>query len=101
MRVGDRLASLTGPLAHPSEIEHCGTVICVRGGFAIAPIYSIVRALHEVGNTVLSIVSMRSVDLLFREERMQAVSNELVACTDDGSYGREALVIAPLQEILE
>jgi phosphohistidine swiveling domain-containing protein len=24
---------------------------------------------------------------------MQAVSDELIACTDDGSYGREALVI--------
>ena len=95
MRVGDRLASLTGPLGHPSEIEHCGTVICVGGGFAIA------RALQEVGNTVLSIVSVRSVDLLFWEERMQAVSDELIVCTDDGSYGREALVIAPLQETLE
>jgi ferredoxin/flavodoxin---NADP+ reductase len=59
------------------------------------------RALHQVGNTVLSIVGVRSMDLLFWEERMQAVSDELIVCTDDGSYGREALVIAPLQEILE
>jgi hypothetical protein len=49
------------------------------------------RALHEVGNAVLSIVGVRSVDLLFWEERMQAVSSSLTACTDDGSYGREAL----------
>jgi len=56
---------------------------------------------QEVGNTVLSIVGVRSVDLLFWEERMQAVSDELIVCTDDGSYGREALVIAPLQETLE
>jgi ferredoxin--NADP+ reductase len=54
-----------------------------------------------VDNTILSIVGVESVDLLFWEERMQAVSDELIVCTDDGSYGREALVIAPLQEILE
>jgi hypothetical protein len=51
------------------------------------------RALHEVGNTVLSIVGVRSVYLLLWEERMQAVSDELIACADDGSYEREALVI--------
>jgi hypothetical protein len=49
------------------------------------------RALHEVGSTVLSIVGVRSMDLLFWEARIQAVSDELIACTDDGSYGREAL----------
>jgi hypothetical protein len=52
------------------------------------------RALHQVGDTVLSTVGVRSMDLLFREERMQAVSDELIACTDDDSYGHEALVIA-------
>ncbi len=52
------------------------------------------RALHEVGNTILSIVGVRSMDLLFWEERMQAVSDELIACTEDGSYGREAPIIA-------
>jgi ferredoxin-NADP reductase len=39
IQVGDRLASLTGPLGNPSEIAHYGTVLCVAGGFAIAPIY--------------------------------------------------------------
>jgi phosphohistidine swiveling domain-containing protein len=52
------------------------------------------HALHEVGSTVLSIVGVRSVDLLLWEERMQAISDELIACTGDGSYGCEALVIA-------
>jgi hypothetical protein len=32
-------------------------------------------------------------DLLFWEERMQAVSDELIGRTDDSPYGREALVI--------
>ena len=98
---GDRLASLTGPLGHPSEIRRYGTVVCVGGGFAIAPLYPIARALKGAGNKVLSIVGVRSVDLLFWEDRMRAVSDELIVCTNDGSYGREALVTVPLKEILE
>jgi ferredoxin--NADP+ reductase len=31
---------------------------------------------------------------------MQAVSDELMVCTDDGSYGRKALVTEPLKELL-
>jgi ferredoxin--NADP+ reductase len=32
---------------------------------------------------------------------MRAVSDELIVCTDDGSYGRKALVTEPLKEVLE
>ena len=31
---------------------------------------------------------------------MRAVSDELIVCTDDGSYGRKALVTEPLKELL-
>jgi ferredoxin--NADP+ reductase len=101
MQVGDVFASLTGPLGLPSEIENYGTVLCIGGGFAIAPIYPIARALKEAGNTVLSILGVRTQDLLFWEDRMQTVSDELIVCTDDGSYGRKGLVIEPLREMLE
>jgi len=100
LQVGDCLASFTGPLGLPSEIEHYGTVLCIGGGFAIAPVYPIARALKEAGNTVLSIVGVRSGDLLFWEDRLRSVSDELIVCTDDGSYGRKGLVTLPLQEML-
>lgn len=100
-QVGECLASFTGPLGLPSEIERYGTVLCVGGGVGIAPIYPIARALREAGNTVLSIIGARSKDLLFWEEKMRAVSDELIVCTDDGSYGRKALVTIPLKEMLE
>ncbi len=101
MQAGDIFASLTGPLGLPSEIENYGTVICIGGGFAIAPVYPIARALREAGNTVLTILGVRTRDLLFWEDRMQTVSDELIICTDDGSYGRKGLVIEPLREMLE
>jgi ferredoxin--NADP+ reductase len=101
MNVGDHFANVVGPLGHATEIEEFGTVICVGGGVGIAPIYPIARALKEAGNHVISIIGARSKDLLFWEDKMRAVSSELIVCTDDGSYGRKDLVTAPLKEILE
>ena len=98
---GDKLATFTGPLGHATEVENLGTVVCVGGGVGIAPLYPITRALKEADNTVISIIGARSKDLLFWEDRMRAVSDELVVCTDDGSYGRKALVTEPLKEVLE
>ncbi len=98
---GDELSSFAGPLGHPTEVENYGTVVCVGGGVGIAPIYPIARSLKEAGNTVISIVGARNRSLLFWEEKMKAVSDELIVCTDDGSYGRKTLVTEPLKEVLE
>jgi NAD(P)H-flavin reductase len=101
MRAGEKLASVTGPLGLPSEVGHYGTVLCVAGGFAIAPIYPIARSLREAGNRVLSIIGVRNKGLLFWEDKLGTVSAELTVCTDDGSFGRKGLVTHPLKEMLE
>lgn len=101
LNVGDTLATLAGPLGHPTEIAHYGTVVCVGGGVGIAPIFPIARALKEAGNYIISIIGARNRSLLFWEDRMRSVSDELIVCTDDGSYGRKALVTEPLKELLE
>jgi len=101
LRAGDALADFIGPLGNPSEIHNFGTVVCVGGGVGIAPVYPIARALREVGNHVISIIGARTKDLLFWEDKMRALSDELIVCTDDGSYARKALVTEPLKELLE
>jgi ferredoxin--NADP+ reductase len=101
MNVGDRLATFVGPLGHPTEMKNYGTVVCVGGGVGIAPIYPIARSLKEAGNYVVSIIGARNESLLFWEDKMKAVSDELHICTDDGSYGRKCLVTDPLRELLE
>jgi ferredoxin--NADP+ reductase len=108
MQVGDELASLTGPLGRPTEIENYGTVVCVGGGVGIAAVYPIVRALKEAGNTVISIMAARTESLLFWQDKMREASHEftdgklegLIICTDDGSCGIKALAPEPLKEIL-
>jgi ferredoxin--NADP+ reductase len=101
MNVGDGFYSVAGPLGHPTEIENYGTVVCVAGGVGIAPMYPIARDLKRAGNHVITIMGARNQELLFWEDKMRAVSDELTVCTDDGSYGRKSLVTEPLKEFLE
>ncbi|MFO7696314.1 MAG: sulfide/dihydroorotate dehydrogenase-like FAD/NAD-binding protein [Anaerolineae bacterium] len=101
LNVGDSMASFTGPLGRPTEIENYGTVVLVGGGLGIAAIHPICRALREGGNHVIGIIGARSGDLLFWEDRMRQVTDELIVVTDDGSYGRKALVTVPLKELIE
>jgi NAD(P)H-flavin reductase len=100
-KAGDQILNLVGPLGLASEIENFGTVICVGGGVGIAPVYPIARALKEAGNKVISIMGSRNKDLLFWEDKLCKVSEELIVTTDDGSYARKGLVTEPLKEILE
>lgn len=101
LNAGDEIANVAGPLGHPSEIEHFGTVVCVGGGVGIAPIFPIVRSLKEAGNAVLSIIGARTKELLFWEDKIRNFSDEVIVCTDDGSYGLKGLITTPLKELLE
>ena len=98
---GEGLMAVIGPLGHPSELDDFGTVVMVAGGVGTAPIYPIAKALHEMGNRVVSIQGARSEDLLFWEEKLAAVSDEHIVMTDDGTKGRKGLVTEPLKELLE
>ncbi len=99
--IGDFVANFVGPLGLPTEIENYGTVVCVAGGFAVAPVFAISKAMKRAGNKVISIVGARTKNLLFWEDRVRTVSDKLIITTDDGSYGRKGLVTEPLKELLE
>ena len=101
LNAGDDVMDLIGPLGLPSEIESFGTVVCVGGGVGVAPVYPIARALRQAGNKVITIMGARSKDLLFWEERLNSVSDELIVTTDDGTYARKGVVTEPLKEVLD
>jgi len=100
LKEGDTLSDVIGPLGVASHIERFGKVVCVGGGVGIAPVYPIARALKEAGNTVISIIGARTKDLIFWEDKMRSVSDELIIVTDDGSHGRKAVVTVPLDELI-
>ena len=103
LKTGDSVANFVGPLVLPThiEIEKFGTVVCVAGGFAVATIMPIARALRAKGNKVISIMGARNKDLIFWENELGSVSDQLIVTTDDGSYARKGLVTEPLKELLE
>lgn len=102
LQEGDSFLDVVGPLGLGMHIEKLeGKCICVGGGIGIAPLYPKAKALKQAGNYIISILGARSKDLLMLEREMAAVSDECIVTTDDGSYGRKALVTEPLQEILE
>ena len=101
MNEGDDVPALVGPLGRPTHVENFGTVVCVGGGIGVAPMHPIAQALKAAGNKVIIIIGARNKDLIILEEEMKAIADELIICTDDGSYGRKALVTQPLKEICE
>lgn len=99
LNVGDYIDAVVGPLGSPTHIEKFGTVVCVGGGIGVAPLHPITAALKQAGNRIVSIIGARNCELVILEERMRQLSDELIVCTDDGSYGRHALVTEPLEEV--
>jgi len=100
LNIGDVFQDVQGPLGHPTEIENYGHVVCVGGGVGVGVIYPITKALKEYGNKVTSIIGARTKGLVILEEEMRQVSDNLVVCTDDGSYGFHGFVSAVLQEMI-
>jgi len=99
LQQGDEIANISGPLGRPTHIESFGTVVCVGGGIGNAPLLPIAKALKKAGNKIISIIGARTKNLLILEDEFAVISDELIVTTDDGSYGRKALVTEPLKEV--
>jgi len=101
MAAGEGFVSVVGPLGTPTHIEKFGTVVCVGGGAGIAPMLPIAGDLRRAGNRVLSILGGRTQELVILRAEMEAVSDEIVYTTDDGSFGRKGLVTHALAALVE
>ena len=101
LEIGDTIENLLGPLGKPTDIKKYGKVVCVGGGIGVAPLFPIVEGMKKAGNEVTVIMGARTKELLIMEEEMRETADEVIVVTDDGSYGRKALVTVPLKEICE
>lgn len=98
---GDKLLDFVGPLGRPCPLTDKGPVVLVGGGFGVAPIYPIAKALRAKGVKVISIIGARTKDLLILEEEMASVSDELLVATDDGSKGHHGFVTDVLKQLID
>ncbi len=99
--VGDTIPDFVGPLGRPTHTEGLKKVCVVGGGVGCAIAYPVAKALHEQGAEVTSIIGFRNKELVILEEEFKVCSKEFHMMTDDGSYGRQGNVVAPLKELLE
>jgi homotetrameric NADPH-dependent glutamate synthase len=98
---GDAFADFVGPLGLPQHVGKVGHVVLVGGGLGVAPVYPQLRAFKEAGNRTTGVIGFRNKDLVFWEDKFRKYCDDLVVCTDDGSYGKPGFVTAALKEICE
>ena len=99
-KVGDFIPDFVGPLGRPTHVEGLKKVCVVGGGVGCAIALPVARALQAEGADVTSIIGFRNKDLVILEEEFKAVSSRSFMMTDDGSYGTQGNVCAPLNEML-
>jgi homotetrameric NADPH-dependent glutamate synthase len=100
-RQGDAIEDFVGPLGLPQHIDEAGHVVFVGGGLGVAPIFPQLRAFKESGARTTAIMGFRTKDLVFWEDKFRGFADDLVICTDDGSYGETGQVTAALKRMLE
>ncbi|NVM26459.1 MAG: sulfide/dihydroorotate dehydrogenase-like FAD/NAD-binding protein [Desulfobacterales bacterium] len=98
---GDSIYSLVGPLGIPTHIDKFGTVVCVGGCYGIAAIMPIARAMREAGNKVISVIEARSKYLLFWQEELERISDQLIVTTGDGSYAPQRWIPDQIRHMID
>ncbi|MFH1322037.1 MAG: sulfide/dihydroorotate dehydrogenase-like FAD/NAD-binding protein [Bacteroidota bacterium] len=101
LKPGDEFYSFTGPLGNPFEIEKYGTVALVGGCYGIGGIFPAARALKEKGNKVICYSEARSEFLLYWNDKLEDVSDEVRYATADGSKGIKGHAWDKLEEDLK
>jgi ferredoxin--NADP+ reductase len=98
---GDEIYSLTGPLGKAFEIEKFGRVALVGGCYGIGGIYPAARALKELGNEVICYSEARSNFLLYWDQKLEEIADEVKYATTDASKGYKGHAHDRLQADLE
>ena len=100
LETGDSINNVVGPLGIPVHVEKFGTVVLIGGCYGIGSIFPIARAMKEAGNKVISIIEARSRNLIYWEDRIRSVSDELIVIAGDDTYQTKGWVAEKFEEIL-
>jgi len=101
LKAGDKIHYVVGPLGTPSRIENFGNVVVIGGGVGTAVSFPQVKALKAAGNYVTAIIGARSRSMIILEEEIREIADDVLVCTDDGSFGTNGLVTNLLQTLLD
>lgn len=105
---GDYLADFLGPLGLPSMFvaEDINDLrkkkfLLVAGGLGTAPLLPQAKWLRANNIAFDVILGARSKDLVILENKFKDLADDLLICTDDGSYGLHGLVTDGIDEMIK
>ena len=98
---GEYISDFVGPLGCATKTDGIKKVCIVGGGVGCAIALPVAQRFKELGCEVHSIIGFRNKDLLILEEEFKACSDKLTIMTDDGSAGRQGLVTAGVEDVIQ
>ncbi|MBP5548638.1 MAG: NADPH-dependent glutamate synthase [Bacteroidales bacterium] len=107
MNEGDSIFTIVGPLGNRAEIITKVTdnpqrrILFVAGGVGTAPVYPQAKWAHNKGIPCDVIIGARNKSLLFFEDEMRQICDNLFLMTDDGSYGEKGLVTDKIRQLVK
>ncbi|MHA1146633.1 MAG: sulfide/dihydroorotate dehydrogenase-like FAD/NAD-binding protein [Promethearchaeota archaeon] len=101
LKRGDHLFSAVGPLGNDILIEKFGTVLLGGGCYGNGAIYPIARALKEAGNRIIIILESKNKDFFFYKKEIEAVADEVIYFTSDGSMGSRGKIKEGITQTLD
>lgn len=99
MKEGDCLESFAGPLGNPTDLSEYKNILLVGGGIGVAVVYPQAKQLTISGKKADAILGARNKDLIFFEDEMGSVCNDLYIMTDDGTEGQKGFVTDKINEL--
>jgi len=85
---GEHVLDVVGPLGKSTEIDYYGNVLCVCGSFGVGPMITMIRALKEKGNKIVSVIEAESEAFLFWEDKLKEISDEAHVVVGDRGVGQ-------------
>ncbi|MFW9786722.1 MAG: sulfide/dihydroorotate dehydrogenase-like FAD/NAD-binding protein [Candidatus Thorarchaeota archaeon] len=101
MKPGETVHTVVGPLGRPTKVEKWGTVLLGGGCYGLGAIYPLAKAFKEAGNRVIGLMEARTSYIVYNEETLREVVDDLYIVTGDGSVGIKGHMKEALPHILE
>lgn len=96
------LLDVIGPLGNGTfKFEEYKNIVIIGGGIGIFPLHELSKRAKENNVNTKIYVGFRNKEFVLLEEELKQVCNELILCTDDGSYGKKGFAINFLKEDIE
>ena len=98
---GNSNIEIEGPFGYPAKIENFGTVLCVGQGPGIIALLPVLASLRSAGNRIVTVLSAHSKEGIVLHNEINALSDELITITDDGSFGEKSTVCQALGQVVQ